>query len=69
MWTEAPPLFDAGIARVDNKILGDVDLESVKSKVSLATPTPGGIGPITVMTLLWNVYLASMARQRPSAKR
>ena len=51
--------LDAGIARADNKILGDVDLESVKSKASLVTPTPGGIGPITVITLLWNVYLAS----------
>lgn len=34
---------------------GDVDYENVKNKVSLITPVPGGVGPMTVAMLLCNV--------------
>ena len=52
-------LIDAGITRyTDGRIIGDVDMASVRNKASFLTPTPGGIGPLTVALLLRNVYLA-----------
>ncbi len=52
-------LIDAGITKVENKIVGDIDQYSVKEKAKFLTPTPGGIGPITVATLLENVVKIS----------
>jgi methylenetetrahydrofolate dehydrogenase (NADP+)/methenyltetrahydrofolate cyclohydrolase len=53
-------LIDAGITRyTDGRIIGDVDMVSVKNKAVFLTPTPGGIGPLTVALLLRNVYLAA----------
>ena len=59
-------IIDVGICRVkdDNslkgyRIVGDVDFESVYDKVSLITPVPGGIGPMTISMLLKNTLRAS----------
>ena len=52
-------IIDVGINRdKDNKICGDVDFESVKSKVSYITPVPGGVGPMTIAMLLNNTLKA-----------
>lgn len=48
-------VIDVGINRIDGKLYGDVDYENVKNKVSLITPVPGGVGPMTVAMLLNNV--------------
>ena len=48
-------VIDAGFSILDGNIVGDVDLESVKDKISLITPVPGGVGPITVARLFSNV--------------
>ncbi len=48
-------VIDVGINRIDGKLYGDVDYENVKNKVSLITPVPGGVGPMTVAMLLCNV--------------
>lgn len=48
-------VIDVGINRVDGKIYGDVDYINIKDKVSYITPTPGGVGPMTVAMLLSNV--------------
>ncbi len=48
-------VVDVGISRVDGKLVGDVDFDSVKNKVSFITPVPGGVGPMTVACLLENV--------------
>ena len=48
-------IIDVGINRIDGKLYGDVDYENVKNKVSLITPVPGGVGPMTVAMLLCNV--------------
>lgn len=48
-------VIDVGINRIDGKLSGDVDYENVKNKVSLITPVPGGVGPMTVAMLLCNV--------------
>lgn len=59
-------IIDVGICRVkdDNslkgyRIVGDVDFDSVYDKVSLITPVPGGIGPMTISMLLKNTLRAS----------
>ncbi len=49
-------VIDVGINRVDGKLYGDVDFESVSKKASYITPVPGGIGPMTVYELMKNVY-------------
>lgn len=46
-------LIDIGFSRIDNKILGDFDLNKI-TNASLATPVPNGIGPITIACLLSN---------------
>lgn len=52
---EGAVVVDVGVTREDDKIYGDVDIESVKDKVKLITPPIGGVGPMTVAMLLKNV--------------
>lgn len=47
-------VIDVGINRVDGKIVGDVDFESVVDHCSYITPVPGGVGPMTIACLLEN---------------
>jgi len=55
MVKEGAVIIDVGINRLENgKIVGDVDFEGVKDKVSAITPVPGGVGPMTVVSLLVN---------------
>ena len=52
-------VVDVGINRDQNgKLCGDVDFDGVKEVASWITPVPGGIGPMTVASLMRNVYLA-----------
>ncbi len=43
----------------DNKMHGDVDYKAIQDKVAHVTPTPGGVGPITVACLLRNVVISA----------
>lgn len=53
-------VIDVGINRLDNgKLTGDVDFEGAKEKASWITPVPGGVGPMTVATLLENTLFAA----------
>lgn len=48
-------VIDVGIHRLaDGRIRGDVDFTSAVNKVSWITPVPGGVGPMTIVTLLEN---------------
>ena len=48
-------VIDVGINRDENgKLCGDVDFEDVKDKVYAITPVPGGVGPMTVYSLIEN---------------
>ena len=47
-------VIDVGINRVDGKLCGDVDYDSIQLKASYATPVPGGVGPMTIACLLKN---------------
>lgn len=51
-------VIDVGTTKLNGKIVGDVDFEGVSSKVSKITPVPGGVGPMTVISLMENIYLA-----------
>ncbi len=55
MVSESAVVIDVGIIRVDGKIKGDVDFETVKNKASYITPVPGGVGPMTVAMIMENV--------------
>jgi methylenetetrahydrofolate dehydrogenase (NADP+)/methenyltetrahydrofolate cyclohydrolase len=48
-------LIDVGVNRIDNKLYGDINYNDVYDKCSLITPVPGGVGPMTVCMLLYNV--------------
>ncbi|CAL4324566.1 bifunctional methylenetetrahydrofolate dehydrogenase/methenyltetrahydrofolate cyclohydrolase FolD [Buchnera aphidicola] len=49
-------IIDVGINRLENnKIVGDIDFSSVSSKASYVTPVPGGVGPMTIVSLLDNI--------------
>lgn len=48
-------VIDVGINRVGEILVGDVDFEGVKDVVSYITPVPGGVGPMTISALLFNV--------------
>ncbi|MEW6993102.1 bifunctional methylenetetrahydrofolate dehydrogenase/methenyltetrahydrofolate cyclohydrolase FolD [Colwelliaceae bacterium MEBiC 14330] len=52
-------VIDVGINRLDNgKLVGDVDFDIAKEKASFITPVPGGVGPMTVASLIENTLLA-----------
>jgi len=63
-------VIDVGINRVDDeamkrgyRLVGDVDYEGLVDKCSWVTPVPGGVGPMTVTSLLLNTLKASKAKQ------
>ena len=47
-------VIDVGINKVGDKIVGDVEFETVKEKVKAITPVTGGVGPMTIACLLKN---------------
>ena len=56
-------VVDIGINRLESgALVGDVDFENVSKKVSFITPVPGGVGPMTIATLLQNTYKAALYR-------
>lgn len=66
MVKEGVVVVDVGITRVEDaskksgfKLLGDVHFESVAAKASYITPVPGGVGPMTIVSLMKNTLLAT----------
>lgn len=56
---EGAVVIDVGINRQENgKLVGDVDFANAKEKASFITPVPGGVGPMTVATLIENTLFA-----------
>ncbi len=59
MVKEGVVIVDVGMNRLeDGRLVGDVDFDAVKDKASAITPVPGGVGPMTVATLLANTVTA-----------
>lgn len=66
MVKEGVVVIDVGINRVEDasrkkgyRLVGDVDFEGVAPKASYITPVPGGVGPMTVVSLLLNTMKAN----------
>jgi methylenetetrahydrofolate dehydrogenase (NADP+)/methenyltetrahydrofolate cyclohydrolase len=56
---EGALVIDVGINRLeDGSLCGDVDFEAAKERAGWITPVPGGVGPMTVATLLQNTLQA-----------
>ena len=51
-------VIDVGINRENGKIYGDVDYDDVFEKTKLITPVPGGVGPMTTISLMENVLIS-----------
>ena len=65
MIREGAVIIDVGINRIDDpsaprgyRLVGDVDFEHVAPKASYITPVPGGVGPMTIVSLLQNTLQA-----------
>lgn len=61
-------VVDVGINRLENgKLCGDVEFEAARERASMITPVPGGVGPMTIATLLENtLYAAELHDKQPS---
>lgn len=59
-------VIDAGTSEENGSVVGDVDFDSVKDIASFITPTPGGVGPVTVATLLENIV--NVAKNKTNVK-
>lgn len=58
MVKEGAVVIDVGINKENDSLVGDVSFDEVSKKASLITPVPGGVGPMTVASLLKNVVKA-----------
>ena len=55
-----PILIDVGIHRdQQGKLTGDIDFDTCKNRTSWITPVPGGIGPMTIFSLMENTVMAA----------
>lgn len=52
-------VIDVGMNRENGKLCGDVDFDAVSQKASYITPVPGGVGPMTIATLMQNTLTAA----------
>ena len=61
---EGAVVIDVGMDRDENgKLCGDVDFESACKKASYITPVPGGVGPMTIATLMKNAVTAAIKQE------
>jgi methylenetetrahydrofolate dehydrogenase (NADP+)/methenyltetrahydrofolate cyclohydrolase len=55
-------VIDVGISRIEDQLVGDVDFESVSEVAGWITPVPGGVGPMTIASLLRNTLMLAERR-------
>ncbi len=61
---EGATVIDVGINRLDDgSLVGDVDFDLAQERATWITPVPGGVGPMTIATLLENTLTAYQARE------
>ena len=72
MVKEGATVIDVGITRVKSdktksgwKLLGDVKFDEVSEKAEYITPVPGGVGPMTIVSLLQNTLKAAKGEIYP----
>jgi methylenetetrahydrofolate dehydrogenase (NADP+)/methenyltetrahydrofolate cyclohydrolase len=59
MVREGAVVVDVGTNRVDGRLVGDVDFKNVRERAGAITPVPGGVGPMTIATLMENTFAAA----------
>ena len=59
MIKEGAIVIDVATSRLNEKLVGDSDFDSIIQKASFATPVPGGVGPMTIAMLLKNTITAA----------
>jgi len=59
MVKEGSVVIDVGTNRIGGVLYGDVDFEKVRDVAGAITPVPGGVGPMTIATLMENTFLAA----------
>jgi methylenetetrahydrofolate dehydrogenase (NADP+)/methenyltetrahydrofolate cyclohydrolase len=64
MVKEGAVVVDVGINRLDGKVVGDVDMETVAPIASYITPVPGGVGKLTISMLMQNTLEAAWKAER-----
>ena len=65
MVKEGAVVIDVGINRLpDGKLCGDVKFDEVSEKAGWITPVPGGVGPITIATLMKNTLTAAKQQKK-----
>lgn len=52
-------LIDVGISEYNGSVVGDVNFDDVKDHIAAITPVPGGVGPMTVLSLMQNIIKAA----------
>lgn len=69
MVKEGAVIVDVGITRVEDsskksgfRLAGDVKFDEVAPKCSYITPVPGGVGPMTIVSLMRNTLIAGMKK-------
>lgn len=62
MVTKKSIVIDVGSTFVDGISQGDADYENLFGYVAAITPVPGGVGPMTVATLIENTWKAFLAQ-------
>jgi methylenetetrahydrofolate dehydrogenase (NADP+)/methenyltetrahydrofolate cyclohydrolase len=72
MVKEGATVIDVGIHRVQDsskkngfRLIGDVDFDQVSKKCSYITPVPGGVGPMTIASLLMNTFKSANEKRNP----
>jgi methylenetetrahydrofolate dehydrogenase (NADP+)/methenyltetrahydrofolate cyclohydrolase len=75
MVKEGAVIIDVGTTRISApgtktgwRLAGDVDFVNVAPKCSFITPVPGGVGPMTRVSLLRNTFLATQLKDRPDRR-
>ncbi|MGM0501729.1 MAG: bifunctional methylenetetrahydrofolate dehydrogenase/methenyltetrahydrofolate cyclohydrolase FolD [Bacillota bacterium] len=63
MVKEGAVVVDVGINRTEDGLVGDVEFEATREKAAAITPVPGGVGPMTIATLLQNTITACHQRR------
>jgi methylenetetrahydrofolate dehydrogenase (NADP+)/methenyltetrahydrofolate cyclohydrolase len=67
MVKEGAVVIDVGTNRSEGVLCGDVDFDRVKDRATAITPVPGGVGPMTIATLMENTFLAAKRSLCPGA--
>lgn len=66
MVKQGATVIDVGTNHVNGKLCGDVDFDAVSSIAGAITPVPGGVGPMTIATLMENTVEAARQRCGPA---